>query len=133
MKRAFVAGSKAHIKRNVTNLESESLQSEGIVRGACSGAHWMSHRLQHDNECLCNQCRQKHSLTGSAGVWGVHYGRIAAIASCPRGEFQRSPISTDELFMTYKGYVTDALYKNPAVIKAVVVVKAVKTIDPSSS
>lgn len=70
MKRAFVAGSKAHIKRNVTNLESESLQSEGIVRGACSGAHWMSHWLQRDNECVCNQCTQKHSLTGSAGVWG---------------------------------------------------------------
>lgn len=90
MKRAFVAGSKAHIKRNVTNLESESLQSEGIVRGACSGAHWMSHRLQCDNECLRNQCTQKHSLTGSAGVWGVraHYSRIAAISSCPEGEFQ---------------------------------------------
>jgi len=70
VKQAFVAGSKAHIKRNVTNLESESLQSDGIVRGACSGAHMMSHWLQHDNECLCNQCRQKHSLTGSAGVWG---------------------------------------------------------------
>lgn len=69
MKRAFVAGSKKHIKRNVTNLVSESLQSERIVSEARSVAHWTSHRLQHDNERLCNQRKQKRSLTGSAGAW----------------------------------------------------------------
>lgn len=66
------------------------------------------------------------------GFRGAHYGRIAAITSCPRGEFQRSPVSTDELFLwLYKCYVTDALHKIPQLLMLLLSSKAVETIDPS--